>query len=53
MDIWKELRDEGVDSGLLDALVVPKEHLPTVEDLLECYHENSRKKLTNDRMLLK
>lgn len=25
----------------------------TVEDLLECYHENSRKKLTNDRMLLK
>ena len=24
----------------------------TVEDLLECYHENSRKKLTNDRMLL-
>lgn len=25
----------------------------TVEDLLECYHENSRKKLTNDRMLMK
>ena len=25
----------------------------TVEVLLECYHENSRKKLTNDRMLLK
>ena len=25
----------------------------TVEDLLECYHENRRKKLTNDRMLLK
>ena len=25
----------------------------TVEELLECYHENSRKKLTNDRMLLK
>lgn len=25
----------------------------TVENLLECYHENSRKKLTNDRMLLK
>ena len=25
----------------------------TVDDLLECYHENSRKKLTNDRMLLK
>lgn len=25
----------------------------TVEDLLECYHENSRKKMTNDRILLK
>lgn len=25
----------------------------TVEDLLECYHENSKKKMTNDRILLK